>query len=82
VIVAADALWPVLQQVMDKTRVKHVFLTHHGDMLPPAPNARSMRRPELLTPRQTVAGTLDFLEAIAQPGTARQTRRSPWTTWR
>ncbi|NEX62419.1 AMP-binding protein [Noviherbaspirillum galbum] len=68
VIVAADQLYPVIEQVLPSTRLKHVFLTHYGDMLPPEP-AISVP-PEMSTPKLAVAGTMDFLESLEQPGEA------------
>ena len=70
VVIAADALYPVLAAVQAKTSITHVFCTHYGDLLPPEP---TLALPdELKAPRTRPAGTEDLLEAIAAvpPGAA------------
>ncbi len=63
VIVCADNLYPVLAQVRAGTRIEHVFVTHYADLLPAQP---SIAVPdEILVPKQSIAGTVDFLEALA-----------------
>ncbi|MEC4720876.1 AMP-binding protein [Noviherbaspirillum sp. CPCC 100848] len=62
VIVAADTLYPVVQEVMDKTPLKHVFLTSYGDLLPQ--EATIDVPPELRSPKNRVADTMDLLEAL------------------
>jgi long-chain acyl-CoA synthetase len=63
VVIAADALYPVLAAVQAKTSITHVFCTHYGDLLPPEP---TLALPdELKAPRTRPAGTEDLLEAIA-----------------
>jgi long-chain acyl-CoA synthetase len=64
VIVAADNLYPVVEQVMAETRLRHVFLTHYGDMLPAEPTLDLP--PELRSPRTPVPGTQDFLQALSE----------------
>ena len=62
VIVCADNLYPVLEQVRGRTRIEHVFVTHYADMLPPQP---SIAVPdEILGPKGRIPGTVDLLEAL------------------
>jgi len=70
VVIAADALHPVLASVLPATSIVHVFCTHYGDLLPPAP---TLVLPEdLKAPKTRPAATEDLLEAIAAvpPGAA------------
>ena len=70
VVVAADSLYPVLDAVRAKTQIRHVFVTHYGDLLPADPAQRPIDPPaELLTPRQVPPGTEDFLAALNEPAT-------------
>ncbi|TFV95042.1 AMP-dependent synthetase [Oxalobacteraceae bacterium OM1] len=69
VIVAADNLYPVVEQVLGTTRLRHIFLTHYGDLLPAEPTLDVP--PELRTPKTPVDGTFDFLSALeAETGAA------------
>jgi long-chain acyl-CoA synthetase len=70
VVIAADALYPVLAAVQAKTSITHVFCTHYGDLLPPEPTL--VLPDELKAPRTRPAGAEDLLEAIAAvpPGAA------------
>jgi len=62
VIVCADNLHPVLQQVRERTRVEHVFVTHYADMLPAEPSIAVPQ--EILGPKQRIPGTTDLMEAL------------------
>ncbi len=63
VVIAADVLHPVLEQVRANTSIAHVFCTHYGDLLPPQP---VLAVPEdLKAPRIRPPGSEDLLEAIA-----------------
>lgn len=62
VIVAAESLYPVVSEVLGKTKLKHVFLTGYADMLPTEPTINVL--PEINLPKQRVAGTVDFLDAL------------------
>jgi long-chain acyl-CoA synthetase len=69
VIVAADALVPVVDKVRDRTAIAHVFATGYAELLPDAP---SIDLPaELLalrnSPRTLPAGCEDFLSAAVGP---------------
>ena len=65
VIVAADNLLPVVDQVRGKTAIEHVFAVRYADLLPDAPAIDVP--PELLAmkaqPRPLPAGVEDFLAA-------------------
>ncbi len=63
VIVAAAHLHPVIAEVRARTALRHVFLTGHGDLLPPGPSIDVP--PELRAPAPRPEGTEDLLEAIA-----------------
>lgn len=64
VIVVADTLLPVFEQVRAATRVEHVFVTGHGDLLPPEPEIEVPA--ELKAPRAPLpAGATDFVAAIS-----------------
>ena len=63
VVVAADNLHPVIDEVRARTALRHVVLTGYADMLPHAPDVDVPQ--EILVPRQRVSGTFDFLEVIA-----------------
>ena len=62
VIVAADTLYPVVQEVMDKTPLKHVFLTSYGDLLPQEPAIDVPA--EIRAPKASSPGTLDLLHSL------------------
>lgn len=62
VIVAAENLFPVVREVLGKTRLKHVFLTGYADMLPADPAIDVP--PEIKAPKQGAEGTIDFLGAL------------------
>ena len=76
VVIAADALHPVLASVRANTAITHVFCTHYGDLLPTVP---TLALPdELRAPRTRPAGTEDLLEAIAaMPSGARPPAFTP-----
>lgn len=62
VIVAADNLYPVVQEVLGKTGLRHVFLTSYADFLP---EQTTIDVPlEMRTPAQRVDNTMDFLETL------------------
>jgi len=63
VIVAADTLLPVVEQVRSQTALTHVFATRYTDMLPdlPALNVPAELAPRL--PEPLPAGVLDFMAA-------------------
>ncbi|RJG08073.1 AMP-dependent synthetase [Noviherbaspirillum cavernae] len=62
VIVAADNLYPVVAEVLDKTRLRHVFLTSYSDFLPAQPTIDVLS--EICTEKVRHADTLDFLDAL------------------
>ncbi|HEY8609024.1 MAG TPA: AMP-binding protein [Noviherbaspirillum sp.] len=64
VIVAADSLYPVIAEVRANTRLRHVFLTGYGDLLPEQPAIDVP--PEVRAPKQRVEGTIDLLAALAE----------------
>ncbi|WP_233575773.1 AMP-binding protein [Noviherbaspirillum saxi] len=64
VIVAADNLYPVVQEVLDRTQLRHVFLTSYGDFLPTEPTIDVPS--EIRIPKQRVDGTLDLLDALRE----------------
>ncbi len=64
VIVAADNLYPVIETVREKTQLKHIFLTHYGDMLPAQPTINVPD--DISTPKLHIDGTMDFMESLAQ----------------
>jgi long-chain acyl-CoA synthetase len=66
VIVCADNLHPVLEQVRASTRVEHVFVTHYADLLPEQPGVAVPE--EILVPKQRIPGTVDLLEALQPAG--------------
>lgn len=62
VIVAADNLYPIVAAVRAKTALKHIFLTHYADLLPPQ---HTIDVPaEIRISKTPVAGTLDFLDTL------------------
>ncbi|GIZ50009.1 AMP-binding protein [Noviherbaspirillum aridicola] len=63
VIVAADTLYPVIEQVRAKTRLRHIFLTSYSDLLPEQPAIEVPA--EVRVPRQPVPGTMDLLGTLA-----------------
>ncbi len=66
VIIAADVLLPVVEQVREQTALQHVLAVRYGDLLPGAPTLAVP--PELQVPRQPLpAGVADALQ-IAQHG--------------
>lgn len=64
VIVAADSLYPVVAEVREQTRLRHVFLTSYADFLPENPTITVPA--EVRAPRQPVPGTMDLLETLSQ----------------
>ena len=66
VIVCADNLHPVLEQVRASTRVEHVFVTHYADLLPEQPGVAVPE--EILVPKRRIPGTVDLLEALQPSG--------------
>lgn len=62
VIVTADTLYPVVQQVLDKTALAHVFVTSYADFLPSEPSIDVP--PEIRTPKQPIDNTIDFLSGL------------------
>lgn len=65
VIVAADNLLPVVQQVRSSTALVHVFVVHYADLLPdlPAIDVPAELAAMRAAPRHAPAGTEDFLAA-------------------
>jgi long-chain acyl-CoA synthetase len=63
VLVCADSLHPVVAEVRAGTRLEHVFTTHYADLLPAQPSI--LVPDELRAPKQRIAGTIDFVEALA-----------------
>lgn len=63
VIVAADTLYPVVAAVRAATRLRHVFVTGHGELLPAEPSIDVPA--ELRAPRPHIEGTEDFFAALA-----------------
>jgi long-chain acyl-CoA synthetase len=75
VVIAADALHPVLASVLPDTSIVHVFCTHYGDLLPPAP---ALALPDdLKAPR-----TCSRRSRRCRPGPRRRSSRRRWTTSR
>jgi long-chain acyl-CoA synthetase len=74
VIVAADNLLPVVEQVRGKTAIAHVFAVRYADLLPDAPSIDIP--PELLAmkaaPKGLPAGVEDFLAVASQDAAAPQ----------
>lgn len=64
VIVAADNLYPVIEQVLGTTKLRHVFLTSYGDFLPDEPTIDVPA--EIRAPKQRIEGTIDFLDALRE----------------
>lgn len=62
VIVAADKLYPIIAEIRDKTRLRHVFLTSYADFLPQTPAITVP--PELEAPKQPAEGTIDLLASL------------------
>ena len=71
VIVVADDLLPVVDQVRSQTAIEHVFVVRYADLLPEQPTVDVL--PELLAmkrePRAIPAGCEDFL-AVTRSGAA------------
>jgi long-chain acyl-CoA synthetase len=66
VIVAADNLYPIIETVRAKTRLRHVFLTNYADLLPEQPTINVPQ--EMLAPKSRPAATIDFLDALKDVG--------------
>ncbi len=75
VIIAADKLLPVVEQVRAQTQLAHVLAVRYGDLLPPEP---SIELPTELreAPEPLPAGCLDLLQ-IAQQGAQAGHRPAP-----
>lgn len=64
VILAADALYPLVKQSLDKTSIEHIGLVHYADFLPDKPSYTVPE--EILTPREIPNGTLDLLAELTR----------------
>ncbi|RJG02918.1 AMP-binding protein [Noviherbaspirillum sedimenti] len=64
VIVAADDLYPVIETVREKTKLRHIFLTNYGDLVPEQPTINVPD--ELRAPKLRLPGAEDFMEILAQ----------------
>jgi long-chain acyl-CoA synthetase len=62
VIVAADKLYPIIAEIRDRTRLRHVFLTSYADFLPE--QATISLLPELEAPKHPAEGTIDLLASL------------------
>ena len=63
VIVAADNLYAIIEAARPKSVIKHVFLTHYGDLLPASPTLNVPD--EILTPKLRIPGTFDLMDSLA-----------------
>ena len=65
VIVAADALYDIVQAARSKSAIEHIFLTHYADLLPASPTLNVPD--EIRTPKRRIEGTMDFMECLSTP---------------
>lgn len=62
VIVAADNLYPIVKGVREKSPIRHLFLTHYADFLPPQPTVDVPQ--DICTPKLHIPGAMDFLASL------------------
>ncbi|MHB1628232.1 MAG: AMP-binding protein [Bacilli bacterium] len=62
-IIASDALYPVVAQARAETKLRRVIVTHYGDLLPSEPAWRCPD--ELCSERLATPDAMDLFEAIA-----------------
>lgn len=71
VMVAADSLWPVVEEVRPNSSLEHVFVVHYADWLPAEPTLDLPA--ELQAARQSLrqvpAGTIDFWASMRTTAT-------------
>ena len=71
VIIAADKLLPIIEQVRAETALEHVLAVRYGDLLPPEPTLDVP--PEIqAAPAPLPAGVLDMLQIAQRPAQAGQ----------
>ncbi|HUG57692.1 MAG TPA: AMP-binding protein [Candidimonas sp.] len=62
VILAADALYPIVKQSLDDTLIEHIGLVHYADCLPSTPSYSVPE--EILVPRTIPNDTLDLMAEL------------------